>query len=168
MRTARRIRSARCAALLLLACVADVAPAVEVPRTHADPRDVKLLDQCFGPAPSATERRACIGRLATPCRDAPDGQTTIGTRACLERELLAWRELRDRYRSRLLDGADARRRELVNVTEAVWQSRTSGYCAWPNHLLSGGTIAAPLILECQMTSTALETVDLAEMAEWLH
>lgn len=126
------------AALLLLA-----APALAQAPHRPTAAEAASLDACLREARSAGARRACIGRVAEPCRgNAP-------TEACWNRERALWVAVLDRAFTARLAASGEDERVRLNDTQRAWLGYLDLACDRP-------TGAA----ECQATQTALRAVDL--------
>ncbi len=126
------------AALLLLA-----APALAQATHRPTAAEAASLEACLREGAGAGARRACIGRVAEPCR------ADASAEACWSRERALWVAVLDRAFTARLTASGEDERVRLNDTQRAWLAYLDLACDRP----AGAT-------ECQATQTALRAVDL--------
>lgn len=140
----RRISTAL-AVLLTLAALTTLA--------HAD--DAEVIGSCVKAAFAAnTDARACVGRVATPCLDNPDNQSTHAMVACNDKETKIWDGLLNEEYQRLLGAVEGQAKDDVVKAQRQWIGLRDMDCAIPYALFDGGTMAQPIGANCVLESTA--------------
>lgn len=97
----------------------------------------------------------CIGKIADPCSETPDGQSTQGTVACNLREEKAWDALlNEEYQ--LLIGILKKPEAVEDLRKAqrLWLTARDADCRVPYYFFDGGTIVQILGARCQLEHTA--------------
>lgn len=108
----------------------------------------------------ATERKAdrdgaaCIGKIANPCLDKPEGGSTQGQVACVRAESKEWDELLTREYRALLAEMPAATISKIRDAQRQWLALRNADCALPYLLLEGGTMAQPIAAACYQHRTA--------------
>ena len=151
---------------LVLACVATAPSAQEF---AIDPG---LITSCLDGANGRPH--ACIGVAAEVCMtQTPGGETTVGTGACLNQELIWWDARLNESYARLLaqhraDDADNATMGLtippledsLRAMQRNWITFRDAKCDHARATWGGGTGGGPATLACLLTTTAEQTFEL--------
>jgi uncharacterized protein YecT (DUF1311 family) len=96
----------------------------------------------------------CIGRIADPCAETPDGQSTVGEVACAQKETTVWDHvLNDEY-GRLLHLLKPEAAEDVRKAQRIWITSRDADCRVPYYFYEGGSIVQILGARCMLDHTA--------------
>jgi uncharacterized protein YecT (DUF1311 family) len=134
--------------LVALACTCAVAEA-----TPTD--ESSMISACLAEAKGdATRERACIDRMASPCMQKPEGQSTPGMVDCLMQETKAWDDILNAEYQRLLPLLKAEAAGDVKKAQRLWIEARDADCRVPYYLYDGGTIVKILGAECERDHTA--------------
>ena len=109
----------------------------------------------------------CIGTVADPCLERPEGQSTAGMVVCYGREIAVWDDLLNSHYSALKDGLDTASFEALRDSQRKWIAYRDAKCEWPYVFFEGGTIASPIGSSCMNEATARRANELADYLEWL-
>ena len=102
----------------------------------------------------ADKARACIGRVADPCLETPDGQSTPGSVDCLMTETKAWDDILNAEYKRLLPLLSKEAAADVTKAQRLWIQGREADCRVPYYFYEGGTIVKVLGAECERDHTA--------------
>jgi uncharacterized protein YecT (DUF1311 family) len=129
---------------LLLATSADAAS-----------KDAGTLNQCLAAA-GKTEgaARSCVGKVAGPCLEKPEGQSGPGEIDCLMGETAAWDDILNAEYKRLLSLVKPEAAEDVRKAQRLWLQTRDADCRVPYYFYGGGTIVKTLGAECDRDHTA--------------
>lgn len=144
------------------------AQADDAARLVPAPEEVRIVERCVSAARTAADRRLCIGAVATPCQETPEGATTLGSGACLGREHRIWDGLLNAHYSAAAAAFGEEGRVYLKDAQRAWLVFRDRACEWPYKAYAGGSIAGPLAVECLMTQTALRALGLLELKETLE
>ncbi|MEM8841368.1 MAG: lysozyme inhibitor LprI family protein [Pseudomonadota bacterium] len=121
---------------------------------------------------SGAAAMACAGRAARACTEAtPAGSTTIGIAQCTEAELKFWDTRLNAAYSKLVKRAKARDADLGGPPEGpiflalrdmqrAWITFRDNSCEYERVHYHGGTIAGLVWVNCTMTITARQALNL--------
>lgn len=133
------------AALLTLTAVASTA--------RAD--DAAAISTCLKLAfTDNTDARKCVGRVANPCLEQPDSQSTHAMVACHARETKVWDGLLNAEYQRLLGAVEGKTKDDIVKAQRQWVGLRDMDCAIPYALFEGGTMAQPIGADCLLENTA--------------
>lgn len=142
------MRSLRALAGVTLLVLAGLVPAM------AD--DNQAVTTCLQDARDKDrDAHSCIGKIADPCSETPDGQSTQGQVACNLREEKAWDALlNEEYQ--LLIGILRKPEAVEDLRKAqrLWLTARDADCRVPYYFFDGGTIVQILGARCQLEHTA--------------
>lgn len=96
----------------------------------------------------------CVGRVAEPCLERPEGQSTAGMVACPDKETKVWDEMLNAEYGRLLTLLKGKAAEEVRKAQRNWVALRDADCRVPFEIFEGGTIAQPIAANCVLTHTA--------------
>lgn len=140
-----------CYRFVLLAGALALASAAATARAD----DAEVITSCVKSAFAAnTDARACIGRVASPCLDNPENQSTHAMIACNDRETKVWDGLLNDEYQRLLGAIEGKTKDDVVKAQRQWIGLRDMDCAIPYALFDGGTMAQPIGANCVLESTA--------------
>jgi uncharacterized protein YecT (DUF1311 family) len=124
---------------------AEAAPAGETGKISACLEDAKG---------DAARERTCIDRMAGPCMQTPEGQSTPGMVDCLMSETKAWDNILNAEYQRLLPLLKAEAAGDVKKAQRLWIEARDADCRVPYYFYEGGTIVKVLGAECERDHTA--------------
>lgn len=104
------------------------------------------------------ELESCIGAVANPCMQRPDGNTTAGMIECHGREWAVWDERLNRYYKEALKDAEPKLANALRATQRAWLQWREQKCKLPAIENEGGSIVGPLYNSCMMVTTARQAI----------
>jgi uncharacterized protein YecT (DUF1311 family) len=130
--------------------LAAVIAALTVGISPAIADDAEVIATCLQDTRDGDRKpHACIGRIADPCAETPEGQSTQGTVACNDRESKVWDTiLNDEYQRLigLLKKKEAT--EDLRKAQRQWIASRDADCRVPYYFYDGGTIVQMLGARC--------------------
>jgi uncharacterized protein YecT (DUF1311 family) len=141
--------------MIVRAFIAGVLAMLLATGASAATRDADTLGQCLTSA-GKTEgaARGCIGKVAGPCLEKPDGQSGPGEIDCIMGETAAWDGVLNAEYKRLLSLLKPEAAEDVRKAQRLWLQAREADCRVPYYFYGGGTIVKTLGAECQRDHTA--------------
>jgi uncharacterized protein YecT (DUF1311 family) len=145
----------RVQAFLAAVAVLVLSATTHAERAKLDARDVKAVQDCLESDKAAQHAgELCIGVVADPCLDAPDGdQSTAGRVACTDRELAVWDQVLNENFRVLRDNLDAKQRIKLRDMQRAWVTARDKTCNFFWDYFQG-TMATPMEAYCRMRETA--------------
>jgi uncharacterized protein YecT (DUF1311 family) len=117
--------------------------------------DSDTIDACLKSArDGAGGARTCVGRVAGPCLEKPDGQSGPGEIDCIMSETAAWDSVLNTEYQRLLPLLNKEAADDVRKAQRLWIEAREADCRVPYYFYGGGTIVKTLGAECQRDHTA--------------
>lgn len=104
------------------------------------------------------ELESCIGAVAHPCQQRPDGNTTAGMIECYGREWAVWDERLNRFYKGALKDAAPKLAAAMRATQRAWLQWREQKCKLPAVENEGGSIVGPLYNSCMMEMTARQAI----------
>lgn len=131
-------------------------------------RDDANMNQCLQAVRNMNEGGAnngdmhdCIGIIANPCMETPDGSSTIGMSFCTLRETKWWdRQLNSNYQQLkgIMNQQDfTQMRDL----QRKWIAYKDAKCKFEHASWKGGTIASVASAQCFLDTTADQAITLS-------
>ncbi|MCB8839108.1 lysozyme inhibitor LprI family protein [Aurantimonas sp. VKM B-3413] len=127
--------------------------------------DTATVKACLSKA--GDDPQGCVGVIANPCQDAPDGKSTQGIDACLDRELQAWDAiLNERYRTAMTaakevderlqaeSGAEPSVAAALLKAQRAWIAFRDAECDRRYEFFKEGTIRTNIFYACVNALTA--------------
>ena len=140
----------RCNAIVVI-CTAVSLAAV----TPAAADDTEVISACLQQArESDQDAHTCIGRIADPCLETPDGQSTQGMVACTDQETRVWDGLLNAEYARLLPLPKPEAAEDVRKAQRIWITSRDADCRVPYYFFDGGTMTQPIGAHSLLDHTA--------------
>lgn len=137
-------------AIIACAFAACLATAANAATTDSD-----TIAACLKSAGDGTAAaRACIGRVAGPCLEKPDGQSGPGEIDCLMSETAAWDTILNAEYQRLMPLLQKEAADDVRKAQRLWVEARDADCRVPYYFYGGGTIVKTLGAECTRDHTA--------------
>lgn len=138
------------AVTLSLAAVAVASLTLSVRADDSEP-----ITSCIAAEAKAGRALAnCIGRIADPCSETPDGQSTVGEVACAQKETQVWdRLLNDEY-ARLLRLLKPEAAEDARKAQRIWITLRDADCRVPYYFFEGGSMVQIVGARCLLDHTA--------------
>ena len=100
---------------------------------------------------------SCIGVIAEPCQNQPDGQSNLGMAQCYDREAAVWDErLNQNYKKRL-DGAEPAYRDALKKMQRAWLAYRDAKCGSIS-IGETGSISVPETAICMLEETARQAI----------
>ena len=88
--------------------------------------DSRAIQSCIKEQGSRNESpERCIGIIANPCLDRPDGQSTLGQIQCYQREHLVWDDILNESYRRLQEQLDGKLKTALRDMQRVGFNRAS-------------------------------------------
>jgi uncharacterized protein YecT (DUF1311 family) len=123
--------------------------------TPAFADDGEIIAGCLQAERDASrDAHSCIGRVADPCAETPEGQSTVGTVACTDKETKAWDEMLNEEYGRLLGLLKKEAAEDARKAQRLWIASRDADCRVPYYFFDGGTIVQTLGARCVLDHTA--------------
>lgn len=117
--------------------------------------DASVITACLREqSEKGKDASVCVGRVAEPCMETPDGQSTQGMVACSQREEKVWDGLLNEAYQRLLKGLKPEAAEDVRKAQRIWLTLRDADCRVPYYFYNGGTIVQVLGAGCLLDHTA--------------
>jgi uncharacterized protein YecT (DUF1311 family) len=117
--------------------------------------DSRAIQSCIKEKTAKSEGgEGCIGIIANPCLDKPEGQSTHGQSQCYQREHLVWDDILNETYRRLQKQLNEKQRKSLREVQRVWIESRKQQCAFFSDFHEGGTIAIPAGASCFNTETA--------------
>jgi hypothetical protein len=143
--------------LLAIVCVAGCAAIQTV--SAQDSQD-SVIEVCLAEAAGPDARRACVGRHANACTQAPGGDTTVGMVQCATAETRQWEAVRDRQIAALRARETETQRALLEAALAEHARWAQANCGYEASRYEGGTLARVIAATCMRDETAELTLSL--------
>jgi uncharacterized protein YecT (DUF1311 family) len=157
----------RDACVILAGLVTLVLASTASPSVRAD--DAEAIATCMQTARDAgSDVRTCVGRVADPCLERPEGQSTVGMVQCTDKEIKIWDEMLNEEYGRLLSVLKEKAADDVRKAQRLWIQSRDADCKVPYEIFEGGTIAQPIGARCMLDQTAdraLQVRSWREMAQ---
>jgi uncharacterized protein YecT (DUF1311 family) len=100
---------------------------------------------------------SCIGVIAEPCQNEPDGQSNLGMAQCYDREAAVWDErLNQNYKKRL-DAAEPAYRDALKKMQRTWIAYRDAKCGSIS-IGETGSISVPETAICMLDETARQAI----------
>jgi uncharacterized protein YecT (DUF1311 family) len=140
---------------LLRATAAALAVALLASANPASADDKETIAACLKEArKSDRDAHICLGRVADPCMETPEGQSTVGMVMCTDKETKLWDAMLNEEYGRLLPLLKAEGAEDVRKAQRIWITSRDADCRVPYHFFDGGTITQPIGAHCLLDHTA--------------
>ncbi len=129
--------------------------------------DSREIQNCIKERESKSERvDLCIGIVANPCLDRPDGQSTAGQSACHQREQLVWDDILNETYRRLQGQLNPKQKAAIRDVQRAWIEARKLQCGFYSIFHEGGTIAIPAYASCFNTETARRAIYLLNFVDY--
>jgi uncharacterized protein YecT (DUF1311 family) len=127
--------------------------------------DSRVVASCIAGAGDDLDKiGACIGRVADPCMEKPEGQSTAGANACVSRETEIWDRLLNADYQKVLAGLDLDKRTKVRDMQRSWIAARDRKCELI-YALGGGTMHTTMAGYCILRETALQVIYLRKLEQ---
>jgi len=120
--------------------------------------DSRAIQSCIKEKTANNEADRCIGIIANPCLDTPDGQSTHGQSQCYQREHLVWDDILNESYRRLQKELNEKQRKSLREVQRTWIEARKQQCGFYSDFHEGGTIAIPAYASCFNTETARRAI----------
>ncbi len=149
------IRRTASAALLVIACIA-VPTAGYAQTRKPTAREVAAIRDCtrkYRDDLDEGERRCLFNLVATPCTDALEASSEVGTANCYRVETAIWDDLLNENYKALLGTLDDQQAAKLRAMQRVWIAYRDTTCEFYWEKLQG-TMANAMISACEARETA--------------
>lgn len=137
--------------ILLFALLASGVTASAQEKLRAE--DSRAIQDCIKEKDSKNEADRCIGIVANPCLDTPDGQSTQGQAGCYRREHLVWDDILNETYKRLQGQLDGKLKTQLRDLQRAWIESRKQQCQFYYDVIKG-SMAIPIGASCTNTETA--------------
>lgn len=157
---------------LLIPAIALIALPASAEHDHDPAADAADLRACLS---RTADGAACIGLLANPCMETPDGGSTLGMSNCVNQETAAWDILLNEVWPEVMAQARATDEEhaefgtgATDVAEQLltaqraWLAFRDAQCGYEYAFWSAGTIRSNMYAGCMLDMTAKRTLELRD------
>ncbi len=117
---------------------------------------IEAISACLGPYgydADAEDPHRCIGIIAQPCLDAPEGGATLSMTQCIGKETKAWDAILNRDYRALLERLDEGQTQSLNDAQRAWVTLREEDCAFAHEFVRG-SLSSVLAAECFQNRTA--------------
>ncbi len=148
-------------AVLMYALLAFFSPAF-AQETNELAEDSETISYCLKRA-NPDNRASCIGLVANPCLQLPEGQSTHGMAQCHRRETQVWdARLNARYK-KLMATLSPAAAEGLKEAQRAWMAYRDAYCKAVTLPHEGGSIGVISAAYCHMDLTAHQALRLERL-----
>jgi uncharacterized protein YecT (DUF1311 family) len=154
--------------VLARALAAAVLSVFAQPALAAEPADI--ISDCLGPygqAAQTEDPRRCVGSVAAPCLNAPEGETTLGMTQCIGMETKAWDAVLNRDYRALMGRLDEAQQEKLKTAQRAWIALRDADCDFPREFVRG-SLSSVMAAECFQTHTADRVLALRRYIDFLE
>ena len=117
--------------------------------------DAEVIEACLTTAYSGGgDAHVCIGRVADPCLEKPENQSTHDMMACSDKETKIWDAMLNAEYQRLLNAVEGKAADDIVKAQRQWIGLRDADCAIPYQLFEGGTMSQPISANCVLAHTA--------------
>jgi uncharacterized protein YecT (DUF1311 family) len=135
--------------LIALFALGGVAGAQEKLRAE----DSHAIQNCIKEKESKEGADRCIGIIANPCLDTPEGQSTHGQADCYRREHLVWDDILNETYRRLQVSFEGKLKTQLRDVQRTWLEARKQQCGFYTDVIKG-SLAIPIGASCMNTETA--------------
>jgi uncharacterized protein YecT (DUF1311 family) len=123
-----------------------------------DARDVKRIEDCIKSQAGSGKSDSCIGTLADPCLECPDGQSTFGMADCYRREQAIWDDILNEGYRRLRADLNPKQNAKLRDVQRAWIASRDATCGFYSDFHEGGSMAIPAGAACMNQETARRAI----------
>lgn len=138
-------------AVFLIALFALGGVAVAQEKLRAE--DSQAIQNCIKEKESKEGADRCIGIIANPCLDTPEGQSTHGQAGCYRREHLVWDDILNETYRRLQGSFEGKLKTQLRDVQRTWLEARKQQCGFYTDVIKG-SLAIPIGASCMNTETA--------------
>ena len=155
----------------LMFCAILLAVSVQSPHAQEvpfEPTDNKHLASCLARVAQITnlsqiQRRDCIGVAFHLCTQEPDGDTTLGTTRCYQREGNWWDAQLNTDYTDLKNTFSTELFQTLRQAQVAWIAYRDAKCEFAYKLYEDGSIRHILFSNCIMRTTADRSIELKQI-----
>ena len=145
-------------AVLLAAGLILIWTNVEAQTLKLSAEDSRAVQDCIKSKNTKNDApELCIGVVANPCLDRPEGQSTHGQADCYRREQLVWDDILNETYRRLQDSFEGKLKTQLRDLQRVWIESRKQQCAFYQDVIKG-SLAVPIGASCFNTETARRAI----------
>lgn len=127
--------------------------------------DSRAIQDCIKTKTRAHDvPESCIGVVANPCLDRPEGQTTVGQAGCYQREQLVWDDILNETYRRLQGSFEGKLKQSLRDVQRAWIKSRKLQCGFYRDVIQG-TLAIPTAASCFNTETARRAIYLLSILD---
>ena len=115
--------------------------------------DSQAIQSCIKEKEAKEGADRCIGIIANPCLDTPEGQSTQGQAGCYRREHLVWDDILNETYRRLLGSFEGKLKAQLRDVQRTWLEARKQQCGFYSDVIKG-SLAIPIGASCMNTETA--------------
>jgi uncharacterized protein YecT (DUF1311 family) len=115
--------------------------------------DSHAIQSCIKEKESKEGADRCIGIVANPCLDTPEGQSTHGQAGCYRREHLVWDDILNETYRRLQGSFEGKLKNQLRDVQRTWLEARKQQCGFYTDVIKG-SLAIPIGASCMNTETA--------------
>lgn len=115
--------------------------------------DSQAIQSCIKEKESKEGADRCIGIIANPCLDTPEGQSTHGQAGCYRREHLVWDDILNETYRRLHGSFEGKLKAQLRDVQRTWLEARKQQCGFYTDVIKG-SLAIPIGASCMNTETA--------------
>ncbi len=123
--------------------------------TSAAADDASVIADCLkSEGAENRDLHSCVGRISGPCSETPEGQSTVGTASCMQREEKVWDGVLNAQYQQLLKLLKPEAAEDLRKAQRIWLTARDADCRMPYYFFEGGSIVQILGANCTLDATA--------------
>lgn len=154
------------APLLTALALASPVDAQDVTFTAKDDAVLTACLDAVNASEGETAAAECIGIVAGPCQDEPEGWTTVGMVNCLERETAWWDARLNENYAAVLETLDDERTASLRKAQRAWLAFRDAECGFQYDYWREGTIRSVFGSSCMLELTARRAIDISHFLDW--
>jgi uncharacterized protein YecT (DUF1311 family) len=137
---------------------------------EADGETSTIMEKCLTTAAKSDDtilaHRACIGRVASACMEAPDGQSNLGMAQCAHREGDWWDKLLNSRYGALKKAMEPAEFAALRDAQRKWVAFKEADCDYVyTHQFGNGSMRIPASAWCVLDQTALRATKLGNLLD---
>lgn len=153
--------------LMIVALLVAAAGLAQAQPLKLSAEDSRVIQDCIKTKEAANEgAERCIGVVANPCLDTPDGQSTAGQSQCYYREHLVWDDILNESYRRLQKQLNDKQKATLRDVQRAWIESRKQQCGFFSIFHEGGTIAIPAHASCMNGETARRAIYLLQFLDF--
>jgi len=119
--------------------------------------DSHAIQSCIKEKEAKEGADRCIGIIANPCLDTPEGQSTHGQAGCYRREHLVWDDILNETYRRLQGSFEGKLKTQLRDVQRTWLEARKLQCGFYVDVIQG-SLAIPTSASCMNSETARRAI----------